>query len=112
MNSQHGAELDALGEGAHDQAAGDAGEGGLEGGEHDLGDVDALAEGGGGREAAGHVVPDAALQEHAVEAADEGVALGERQAVAVDAPQHDDQREGDHHLHQHRQHVLERTRPP
>ena len=102
---QHGRELDALGEGAHDQAAGDAGEGGLEGGEQQLGDVDALAEGRARREGAGGGVEDA-LHEEAIEAADEGVALGEGQAVAVDQPQHHDHREGDHDLHQHRQHVL------
>ncbi len=66
---------------------------------------DALAEGGAHREGAGRRV-EHALHEQPVEAADEGVALGEGQAVAVDAPQHDDHREGDHHLHQHRQHVL------
>ena len=42
----------------------------------------------------------------AVEPTDERAALGERDAVAVDDPQHDDQREDHEHLHQDRQHVL------
>jgi hypothetical protein len=102
---QHGRELDALGEGAHDQCAGDAGERGLEGCEGDLGNHHALAEGGRVGKGARCVVPDA-LHEQPVKAADEGIAFGERQAVAIDEPQHDDQRERDHDLHQHRQHVL------
>jgi hypothetical protein len=91
--------------GADDQAAGDGREGRLEDDEHDLGDHHALAEGGCVGIDAGHRV-EHALQEQPVEAADEGVALGEGQAGAVDDPQHGDEREGDEHLHQHRQHVL------
>ena len=96
----HGRELDALGEGADDQAAGDRCEGRLEARKHQLGDVDALAE-GRARGFDGH-----ALHEQAIEAAEECAAFSERERVAVDEPQHDDQREDHHHLHQHRQHVL------
>jgi hypothetical protein len=41
-----------------------------------------------------------------LEVADDQSLAAEGQAVAVDGPQHADQREHDHHLHQHRQHVL------
>ena len=50
-------------------------------------------------------------QEQPGQAAEERAALGEREAVAVDRPQHDDEREDDEHLHQHRQHVLRADEP-
>jgi len=102
---QHRREFDALGERADDQAAGDPGESRLERAEHEFGDVDLLAERRRRREDAGRRIEDA-VQEEPVEAAEERIALGEREAVAVQRPQHDDQRERHHHLHQHRQHVL------
>ena len=98
--SQHGGELHAFGKSAHDQGAGDAGKRGLEGSEHDLRNDHALAEGGRVGKSASHVVPNA-LHEQAVPATKEGAAFGERQAVAVNKPQHHDHREGDHDLHEH-----------
>ncbi len=102
---QHGRELDAFRERADDQAAGDGREGGLE---HDVSqfrDHHALAERRRIGEGAGDRIEDPA-QEQPAESADELVAFRERQAVAVDEPEDDDQREGDEHLHQHGQHVL------
>ena len=101
----HGRELHAFGKGTNDQAARDASKGGLEGGKHNLGYDHALAEGGCVGKRAGRVVPDA-FHEQPVKAAKEASAFGEGQAVAIDEPQHHNQREGHHHLHQHRQHVL------
>ncbi|EEF93796.1 hypothetical protein CATMIT_01567, partial [Catenibacterium mitsuokai DSM 15897] len=97
---QHRGELDALGEGADDQRAGDAGEGRLERHEHVLGQRHA----GGERRRQRVLVH--ALEEQFVERADEGVAAGEGQRVTVGHPQQHDQREHRQHLHQHRQHVL------
>jgi hypothetical protein len=97
---QHGAELDALGKGADDQAGRDAREGELEDEPGELGQIDALAE----RRCQRTGVH--SLQEQPVEAADEVVAVGEREAVAVDRPEQRDQAEGHEDLHQQRQHVL------
>ena len=82
----------------------DPGERHLERREQILGNVDALAERRGGHEIAGRV--EHARQERAVEAAEECVAAGERDAVTVERPQHRQHAEGDEHLHRNRQHVL------
>ena len=102
---QHRRELDALCKRAHDQRAGNRRKAGLEGCKHDLRDVHAFAEGGRGCEGARRVVPNA-FHQHPVKAAKEGPALGKGNAVAVNKPQHHDQREGHHDLHQHREHVF------
>ncbi len=102
---QHRRELHALGEGANDQRAGDASERGLEGHEDDFRDDNALAERSCHRERAGHVI-EQPFAEQSTRTTKEGVALGEGEAVAVDEPEHHDQRERDHHLHQYGQHVL------
>ena len=96
---QHGRELDALGEGAEDQADGDRREGALEGHVDEPEMTTPFGEGGGDR------IRRDALQEQLVEAAEEG-AFGEGDGVAVDDPQHADQREHREHLQEHRQHVL------
>ena len=62
-----------------------AGERHLERGEQILGNVDALAERRGRHEIAGRI--EHARQEQAIEAAEERVAVRERDAVAVDRPQ-------------------------
>ncbi len=98
-------ELDALDDGAEDQAAGDGGECSLERDIDQLVQHDPLAEGRGRREIAGRWVK-GSVEEHATQAADERIAFGEGQRVAVDTPQYGDQREADEHLHEHRQHVL------
>ena len=102
---QHGRELDALGKGTDDQRTGDACKRGLESGEHDFRNDHALAEGSGIGKRTGRVVPDA-LHKQPVKPADVGTAFGEGQAVAIHKPQHHDQAESHHDLHQHRQHVL------
>jgi hypothetical protein len=63
-----------------------------------------FAEGRSGCEITGGI--EHARQERATEAAEEGVAAGEGDAVTVDRPQHRQHAEGDEHLHRHRQHVL------
>ncbi len=105
QEQQHCGELDALDDGAEDQAARDGCEGGLESDVDELVQHYALAERGRRREVAGGRI-EGPIEEHASPAADEGITLGESQRVAVDAPQHGDQRETYKHLHEHRQHVL------
>jgi len=102
---QNRGKLGALGKRADDQCAGDGSKRALESHEDELGNDDALAEGGGGGKRALGRIPDT-VQEQAVEATEEGGFFREGNRVAVDAPQHDDQREHHEHLHQHRQHVL------
>jgi hypothetical protein len=65
-----------------------------------FGDDHALAEGGADR------VDGDPLEEDLVEHAKEATAFGEGHRVAVDHPEHADQREGHEDLHQHREHVL------
>ena len=72
---QDGREADALSKGTQDQRTGDRGEGTLEGHVDVLGDADALAEG------RGDGVRRYAGQEGLVEAAEEGISLGEGQAA-------------------------------
>ena len=107
---QHGRELHALGKGADDQAGGDTGKRSLVGGKQDFRNDHALAEGGSVGKSAGRVVPDA-FHEQPVKAAEKCAAFGKRQAVAIHKPQHHDEREGHHDLHQHRQHVLGAHQP-
>ena len=106
MNTQHRGELHALGERAEDQAAGDRRERRLERDEHELRESTTPLRNVAAIANSPFAGVERALEEQPVEAAEERVALGEREAVAVDAPQHRDQREHDEHLHQHRQHVL------
>jgi len=102
---QHGSELHALGESADDQRHGDGGESSLKCDEDELGDNHAFAEGRRiGHTARGRI--EDAFQEQPVKAADERIALGERQRIAVDRPKHGNQRENAEHLHQDGQHVL------
>ncbi len=93
----HGSKLDALGKGTDDQRHGDGGERGLERDEHIL-------------RHSGHRTRERirgdAHQEHLAEVAKEVAFAGEGQRVAVDGPQHGDQRKDREHLGQHRQHVL------
>lgn len=91
---QHRREANAFGEAPHHQRHGNAGEGGLES------DVDHLAD------AAGDAVDADAFQHRRLESAEHRIAFAERQAVAIQHPQHADQREGDGDLRQHRQHVF------
>ena len=106
---QHRRKLHPFGERTQDQGAGDGREGGLEGDEGELGDRRVLAEGGRHRELALDGV-ERTLQEQPVPSAEEGAqfaaAFREREAVAVDGPQHRDQRKDHEHLHQHRERVL------
>jgi hypothetical protein len=101
---QHRRELHALGERADDQAGCDARERHLERCVQILGNVDALAEGRRGGEIAARVEHPG--EEQPVEPAEEVVAGGEREAVAIDCPQHREQAEGHEDLHRYRQHVL------
>jgi hypothetical protein len=103
--SEHRGELRPLGYGAEHEAAGDRGERRLERDVHELVERRVLAERRGHRELAFRRI-ERALEEEAIEPAEIGVALGEREAVAVDAPQHRHHGEHDEHLHQHRQRVL------
>jgi len=107
---QHRRELHALSKGAHDQAAGDCGECRLEHHKHDLGQDHTLAEGGRHGEFSLDGIEDP-FEEQSVKTAKEGIALGEGQAVAVQGPQHHDERERHKHLHQHRQHVFAAHQP-
>ncbi|AAW77739.1 PilL protein [Xanthomonas oryzae pv. oryzae KACC 10331] len=97
---QHRAELGAFGKGADDQRAGNAGEGRLEHHKHVFRQAHALGE--GGRQG----FDGDALEQRLVQIADPRTSTGERQAVAVQHPQDDQQREHHSDLDQHRQHVL------
>ena len=102
---QNGREFHTLGKRAHDQRAGNRSKAGLEGGKNDFRDVDTFAECGRVGESARRVVPNA-FHEQAIQTAEKGVPLRKSEAVSIDKPQHRNQREGDHHLHQNGQHVL------
>ena len=102
---QHSRELDAFCKRANDQAAGDASKRSLECRKHDFRNHNAFAKRSGIFKRAFHVVPDS-THEQPAKPAEERIAFGKRQAVAVDKPQHNNHRESDHDLHQHGQHVL------
>ncbi len=100
---QHGRELHAFGKRADDERRRDDGERHLKAHEHRF------------RDGHGQTVDRQARQERLAERADKAVEVDhpllhaagvERQAVAVDRPQHGDQRRNGKALHQHRQHVL------
>ncbi len=93
-------ELGAFGEGADDQAAGNRRKCPLENHEGQFGDADTLGEG------CAYGIRRHTFQKELVEHAEERVALGKRRRVAVNHPEHGDQREDREHLHQHREHVL------
>ena len=102
---EHGREFHALSECAHDQRAGDACESCLKRHEHDLGNDDAFAKRCRVGERASDVI-EQAVAKHSGRSAEVGVAFGERKAIAVDQPQHHNQREHHENLHEHRQHVF------
>ncbi len=97
---QHGAEFHALGKGADDQCRCNCRKGQLEGDVDVFRNDDALAE-SCHRRVWGY--PE---QEGSTESSEECVALGERDAVAVDRPQDPQQGECREYLHQHGEHVL------
>ena len=102
---QHRREFYAFGKRSDDETAGDCRERHLEANERKLWNVDPAAEGCANTERTRDVIPDT-LQKQSVEATEKGVAFSERNAVTVNRPENDDERERYEHLHQHRQHVL------
>ncbi|MNZ66102.1 hypothetical protein D3C78_843140 [compost metagenome] len=103
---QHRGELHPLGEGTDDQRRGDDREGHLEGDEYRLGEQ---------RRRRGQARRRHASQEGFGQAADEGIEVDytllhtggiERQAIAVNHPQHTDQAGDRKALHHYREHVL------
>ena len=97
---QNGRELHAFSKRANDQGASDGGEGGLEGHESQLRDVNTFAKGGA------QGFNRHAFEQEFVKGAEERIAGGEGDRVAVQHPQHINHRRHHKHLHQHRQHVF------
>ena len=96
---QHSGELHPFGKSTHNQCNGDSGEGSLKNHEGKFRNHHALAEGCRISNTAGDRIKDA-LQKQPVKSADKCIALRERQRVAVNGPQHNNQRENSEHLHQ------------
>ena len=97
---QHCSKLDALSKCANDQGASNSSEGGLECSEREFWNVDSLAERGSNR------VRRDSFEEQLVHATDKWIACSECERVAIQHPQHINQRRHHKNLHQNRQHVF------